>query len=313
MATNKLHNATQTTEAWPSLPWGEWKETCTTLHMWTQIVGKVKLELHPFLNQLWQVAFHVTARGLSTGTVPYGNGVFEVEFDFIDHNLYIRTSEGGLKALPLVPRTVADFYEEFMGSLNALGIEVTINPLPCEIPDPIPCDQNRVHSSYDSEYACRWWRTLVQTDKVLQRYRSDFVGKSSPVLFFWGSFDLSETRFSGKPATPPNGAPRFFQLAENQENVACGFWPGNTSAAGVTLGEPAFYAYIYPEPPQFKEASVRPSSAYYHAELGEFILPYGEVRNSTSPEEAILDFFRSTYEAAANLAHWDRDALGLRR
>lgn len=306
---NKLSNATRTTEAWPSLLWDEWKDTCTTLHMWTQIVGKVKLELHPFLNQFWQVAFRVTARGLTTGPIPYDDGIFEVEFDLTGHNLYIRTSEGGLKALPLVARTVADFYEEFMTSLSALGIEVAINPIPTEVPNPIPCDQDRVHSSYDPEYVHRWWRILVQTDKVLQGYRSDFVGKSSPVQFFWGSFDLSESRFSGRPATPPKGVPEFFQLAENQENVACGFWPGNVNVAGVTLGEPAFYAYIYPEPPGFKEASVGPGSAYYHPELGEFVLPYEAVRRSASPEQDILEFFRSTYEAAADLANWDRDAL----
>lgn len=309
MTTSNRSDPPRTAGAWPALPWEAWKETCATLHMWMQIVGKVKIELHPFLNQYWHSAFSVTARGLTTGTIPYRNGVFEVEFDFIDHNLAIRTSEGGRKMLPLVPRTVAAFYAEFMTSLKVIGIEVTINVMPVEVPDPVPFDQDQIHASYDADHVRRWWQIMWQTDRVLQRYRSTFVGKSSPVQFFWGSFDLSETRFSGKTATPPAGGPMFYRLSENQENAACGFWPGNPSAAGVTLGEPAFYAYIYPGPPGYEKATVRPSAAYYNTQLGEFILPYEAVRQSASPEQAILDFCESTYEAAANLAHWDRDAL----
>jgi hypothetical protein len=296
------------TVPWPPLAYEDWKDTLDTLHMWMQIVGKVKLELAPFLNEWWQVAFHLTARGMTTGLIPYGDRAFEVLFDFVDHNLLILTDDGGKKTLSLMPQTVADFYRGFMSALAALGIEVTINPVPTEVPNPITCDVDRVHSSYDSDAVHRWWRIQVQTAKVLQRYRSSFVGKSSPINFFWGSFDLSHTRFSGRPAPVPQG-PRFYQLSEDQENMACGFWPGNPNMAGLTPGEPAFYAYIYPEPAGFKDASVRPSSAYYESRLGEFILPYQDVRLAPSPEQAILEFFQSAYEAGASLAKWDRQAL----
>jgi hypothetical protein len=294
--------------AWPPLPYEDWKDTLDTLHMWMQVVGKVKLELTPFLNEWWQVAFHLTARGMTTGLVPYRDRAFTVDFDFIDHHLRVLTDDGRTKQLSLLPRTVADFYREFMAMLAALDIEVAINPVPTEVPDPIPCDVNRVHSSYDPDPVRRWWRIQVQTAKVLQRYRSPFVGKSSPINFFWGSFDLTTTRFSGRPAPVPQG-PRFFQLAEDQENFACGFWPGNPNMAGLTPGEPAFYAYIYPEPVGFPEASVRPAAASYDSRLGEFILPYQEIRLAASPETTLLEFFQSTYEAAADLARWDRTAL----
>jgi Family of unknown function (DUF5996) len=211
--------------------------------------------------------------------------------------------------LPLIPRAVADFYAELLATVRAMGIEVTINPLPVEIPNPISCDVDREHASYDPEPVQRWWRILVQIEQILQRYRSPFAGKSSPINFFWGSFDLNATRFSGRPAAPPAGAPRFLQLAEDQENFACGFWPGNATMAGVTVGEPAFYAYIYPEPAGFKEAPVRPSGAHYDPTLGEFLLRYEDARRAASPEQAILDFFQSTYEAAATLADWDRQML----
>lgn len=297
------------TERWPPLPWVAWKDTCDTLHLWMQIVGKVKLALAPFLNEWWQVAFHLTARGLTTGPIPFREDIFEVEFDFVDHHLVVRTSDGRRTALALTPRSVADFYQHLMHALGALGIACRINPLPVEVPNAIPLDTDQVHASYDPDYAHRWWRILIQTDRVLQQYRSSFVGKSSPIQFFWGSFDLSETRFSGRPATPPQGAPRFLQLAEDQENVACGFWPGNPSASGVTLGQPAFYAYSYPEPPGFKEASVRPGAAHYDERLGEFILLYEDARRTGPPERALRDFLESTYDAAATLAHWDRGLL----
>jgi Family of unknown function (DUF5996) len=296
-------------ERWPTLPWDVWSDTCDTLHMWMQIVGKVKLTLAPFLNEWWQVAFHLTARGLTTGPIPSRDGVFEVELDFTDHHLVVRTSDGRRKALALMPRSVADFYQHFMHTLGALGIKCRINTLPVEVPDAIPFEKDQAHASYDPDYAHRWWLILTQTDRVLQQYRSSFVGKSSPIQFFWGSFDLAETRFSGRPAIPPQGAPRYQQLAEDQENMACGFWPGNTSASGVTLGKPAFYAYSYPEPPGFKEASARPGAAHYDAQLGEFILLYEDVRRAGSPERALRDFFESTYDAAATLAHWDRGLL----
>lgn len=294
--------------AWPPLLYEDWKDTLDTLHMWMQVVGKVKLALVPFVNEWWQVALHPTARGMTTGLIPYGDGAFEITFDFIDHNLFILCDDGRRKALPLMPRTVADFYLDFMAALSALGIEVTINTMPTEVPNPIACDVNRVHSSYDPDAVNRWWRIQVQTTKVLQRYRSAFVGKSSPINFFWGSFDLSQTRFSGRQAPMPEG-PRFYQLAEDQENIACGFWPGNPNMAGLTPGQAAFYAYCYPEPAGFKEATVRPDSARYDGRLGEFILPYEDVRRSNTPAELVLQFFESVYEAAANLAGWDREAL----
>jgi hypothetical protein len=296
-------------EVWPSLPLAEWRETLDTLHMWTQIVGKVKLELTPFLNEWWNVALYVTPRGLTTGSIPGGTGIFEIDFDFIDHNLFIRTSRGSIKAMSLIPRSVAAFYAEIMAMISALGIDVTIDPLPVEVPNPVRCDLNETDASYDPEYAERWWRILVQTEMVLQRFRSRFVGKSSPVNFFWGSFDLAHTRFSGRPATPPAGGPHFMQLAEDQENYACGIWPGNATASGLEFGEPAFYAYIYPDPAGFKEATVRPAAAYFDSQFGLFILPYDAVRQSADPAEALLDFLQSTYEAAATYANWDRDAL----
>jgi hypothetical protein len=267
---------------WPPLPWDEWKDTCETLHMWTQIVGKVKLELAPFLNEWWNVTFYLTARGMTTGLIPYRDRAFQVDFDFIDHNLFIQTDNGVIKAMSLVPR---------------------------EVPNPISCDVNRVHSSYDPDPVNRWWRIQVQTTKVLQRFRSPFVGKSSPIHFFWDSFDLNHTRFSGRPAPPPEGMPRFFQIAEDQENVAFGFWPGNPNYAGVTLGEPAFYSYIYPAPEGYSEATVRPGAAYFDQTLGEFILRYEDLRRVDSPEEDLLAFFQSAYEVAADLAGWERGAL----
>ena len=211
--------------------------------------------------------------------------------------------------MPLIPRSVAAFYAELLEAVRALGIAVAINPVPVELPDPIPLDGDTTHASYDPEFVQRWWRIMVQIERILQRFRSPFVGKSSPINFFWGCFDLNATRFSGRPAAPPAGAPRFLQLAEDQENFACGFWPGNATMAGVTLGEPAFYAYVYPEPAGFREASVRPSSAHYDPRLGEFLLRYDDARQAPSPEQAILDFFQSTYEAAATAANWDRRSL----
>jgi len=293
-------------ERWPALPLEAWSDTCDTLHMWVQIVGKVKLTLSPFQNEWWQVAFQPTARGLATGPIPSGDGVFEAEFDFVDHNLVLRTSDGRSKALALMPGSVSDFYHHFMSALGALGIEARINTLPVEIPNPIPFEADHEHASYDPDYVHRWWRILTRTATIMEQFRSAFVGKSSPIQFFWGSFDLTETRFSGRPAAPPPGVPRFVQLAEDQENMACGFWPGNTAASGVTLGQPAFYAYSYPEPAGFKEASVRPGEARYHEKLGEFILFYEDVRHADLPERAIRDFFESSYDAAATLAHWDR-------
>ena len=292
-------------ERWPALPWDAWNDTCDTLHMWMQIVGKVALALAPYLNEWWHIAFHLTARGLTTGPLPFRDGIFEMEFDFIDHQLVVRTSDGRRKALALMPRSVADFYLHLARALGALGIEFHISPLPVEVPNTIPFDADQVHAAYDPEYAHRWWLILTQIDAVLQQYRSSFFGKSSPVQFFWGSFDLNETRYSGRPAAPPRGAPRFLQLAEDQENISCGFWPGNPSATGMALGQPAFYAYIYPEPPDFNKASVRPEAAHYDDRLGEFILLYEDVRRSEEPARTVHEFFASAYDAAARLAQWD--------
>ncbi len=310
MATNTQPDASRATTAWPALPLDEWRATQETLHRWTQIVGKLKLALTPFLNEWWNVALHLTGRGLTTGPMSYGDRSIEVSFDFVDHNLVIATSDGAVTTQSLAPRAVADFYNEFFAALRALGIEVAINPMPVEIADPVSFARDREHATYDADAAHRWWRVLLQTETVLQRYRAPFAAKSSPVLFYWGSFDLSATRFSGKPAPPlPAGTPRFFQLAEDQENIAVGFWPGNTSAAGVTLGEPAFYGYIFPEPDGFKAATVRPEAAFYHPRLGQFILPYEAARQTADPSSTILAFYQSVYEVAVTRAGWDRGAL----
>ncbi|HYO30602.1 MAG TPA: DUF5996 family protein [Thermomicrobiales bacterium] len=298
-----------TAAAWPDLPFEGWRDSLNTLHMWSQIVGKTKLALCPWLNQWWQIALVLDARGLTTGRMPYGDRSVQVDFDFVDHSLAIRDSLGGVEALPLVARPVAEFYKEYFEALAALGVSVEIDPLPVEVPDPIPFDVDVTHEAYDPDAASRFWRILASTERVLQRWRSPFVGKSSPVNFFWGSFDLNATRFSGKPAPLPVGAPRFLQLAEDQENVACGFWSGNATLSGFVYGAPAFYAYVYPEPAAFKEASVRPDAAAYHPQLGQFILPYDEARRAPDPDEAVLAFFTSAYEAAAETAGWDRASL----
>ncbi len=291
-------------ELWPALPYQAWKETYETLHMWTQIVGKVRMELSPFLNHWWHVTMYVTPRGLTTSAIPYRGGSFEVTFDFLEHNLYICTSEGTTKALPLIPRSVASFYREFMDCLHALGIQVTINTLPSEVQSPIRCDIDEVHASYDPVYAQRFWRILTQTATVMQRFRSPFVGKSSPVHFFWGSFDLAVTLFSGRRAPERPGADRMTREAMSHEEISCGFWPGNDS-----FPTPAFYAYTSPEPPGLPTVAIRPPEAFYSHELGEFLLRYEDVRNASSPEEALLAFFQSAYEAGATLGQWDREAL----
>ena len=297
-------------EAWPALPLPDWLDTLDTLHMWTQIVGKVKLALTPFVNEWWNVGFFVTPRGLTTGSIPTGERIFSIDFDFIGHSLYIYASDGLVRTMRLTPRSVADFYAQFMDELRAMGIAVTINTRPVELPhpDPTPFDLDHEHASYDPEAVNRWWRILVHCERVLQQFRSPFFGKSSPILFYWGSFDLSHARFSGRPTTPPAG-PRFYQIAEDQENFACGFWPGNISTFGITLGEPAFYAYHFPEPDGCKVARIRPAEAKYEMNMGEFIFRYEDARRSASPEQAILDFFQSTYAAVSTLANWSRELL----
>ena len=291
-------------EIWPALPYEAWKDTLDTLHMWTQIVGKVKLVLVPFLNEWWEVAFTVTARGLTTSTIPFDHRVFQIDFDFIDHRLDIHVSDGNSRSIPLLPRSVADFYRELMGTLDALGIQVQITTNPVEVENTIPFNQDDVHASYDPESVTRWWRIILQVDRLLQEYRTPFVGKSSPVLFWWGSFDLSETRFSGRPAPERKWLTRWMALGGDQEQASAGFWPGSGK-----VHEPAFFAYTYPEPPGCADTTIRPDAAFYHPDLSEFILPYDTVRMSPSPDQMILDFFQSTYEAGATLAGWDRAAL----
>jgi hypothetical protein len=291
-------------EVWPALPYEAWRDTLDTLHMWTQIVGKVKLALVPFLNQWWEVGFTVTARGLTTGTIPFDHRVFQVDFDFLDHRLDITVNDGSARAIPLQPQSVADFYQAFMSALEDLGIPVRITTTPVEVEHTIPFDQDRVHAAYDPAYVHRWWRILLQVDRLLQQYRTPFVGKSSPVLFWWGSCDLAETRFSGRPAPERAWPARWMALGADQEQAAAGFWPGSGK-----LPEPAFFAYTFPEPPGCREAVIQPDGAYYHLDLSEFILPYEAVRTSPNPDQSILDFYQSAYEIGATLASWDRASL----
>lgn len=291
-------------ESWPSLPLESWKNTCDTLHMWTQIVGKVRLALTPRVNHWWNVPLYVSSRGLTTSAIPYQDRAFEIEFDFIEHKLHIRLSNGVTKELSLTPRSVADFYQEFMAALRACGIEAEIWKMPVEIPDPIPFDTDRIHASYDPEYAHRFWRILLLADKVFQEFRSRFIGKSSPVHFFWGSFDLAVTRFSGRRAPERQGADSITREAYSHEVISGGFWPG-----GGEVKDAAFYCYAAPEPPGFDRQTVRPQPAFYHPNLKEFLLMYDDVRKTPSPDKMILDFLESTYEAGANLGKWDRDAL----
>jgi hypothetical protein len=290
-------------ERWPALPYDAWKETYATLHMWTQVVGKVALALAPPLNHSWGVALRVTPRGLSTRSLPSGRRSFTIEFDFVAHRLVVRTSDGQERGLPLEPRTVAAFYRDVMAMLRDMALPVKIWPMPVEIPSPMAFDADTVHASYDPEFANRVWRILVQVDRVFTQASCPFVGKCSPVHFFWGSFDLAVTRFSSRRA-PPRDGPAFMRDAYSHEVISHGFWPGS----GPIL-EPAFYSYAVPEPPGFKEARVRPSAAYYHREAGEFILPYEAVRTADQPDQEILAFLESTYEQGATLANWDRAAL----
>jgi hypothetical protein len=275
--------------------------------MWTQIIGKVRMALSPPVNHWWHVPLYVTERGLTTSPIPShseNGSTFEVQLDFIDHNLLMLTSDGMAKALPLIPRSVADFYREFMVALHALGIEVTINTLPCEVQNPIRFERDEVHASYDPVYVQRFWRILVQTDTVLKHYRSPFLGKSSPIHFFWGSFDLALSFFSGRRAPQRPGADHITQEAYSHEVISCGFWPGDER-----FPMPAFYAYTAPAPPGLETVSPLPAAAFYSSQLGNFLLRYDDLRSADSPEQVLLEFYRSAYEAGANLAHWDREAL----
>jgi len=291
-------------ECWPSLPLDSWKDTYATLHMWTQIIGKIRLRLTPLVNHWWNVPLYVTSRGLTTSRMPYGNRAFELWFDFIQHRLVLEVCDGTVKTLALAPRSVADFYQEVFAMLHSANIEVKIWKMPVEVPDPIPFDQDRVHASYDPQAAQKFWRILLSVDTVFNEFRARFIGKSSPVHFFWGSFDLAVTRFSGRPAPPRPGADAITREAYSHEVSSVGFWPGGGPVPGA-----AFYSYAAPEPQGFKEANVRPPAAFYDKQLNEFLLMYDAARTSASPTASLLDFCQSTYESAANLGKWDRSAL----
>ena len=296
-------------EAWPSLPLEAWSDTCATLHMWTQIVGKIRLTQSPWINHSWHVTLYVTIRGLTTSPIPYGNRTFQIDFDFIGHQVAIQSSDGGVVGFSLQPQSVAAFYRRLQNEMAKLDLHVNINEKPNEIPDPISFDQDETHKAYDQVYANRFWRVLVQADRVFKEFRARFVGKCSPVHYFWGAPDLAVTRFSGRPAPEhPGGVPhlpdRVAREAYSHEVSSCGFWPG-----GGPIAYPVFYSYAYPEPAGFPSAPVKPSAAFYSTDLREFILPYDVVREAESPDETLLDFLQTTYEAAANLANWDRNFL----
>jgi hypothetical protein len=289
---------------WPPLPFAEWENTCDTLHMWTQIVGKTRLALTPLENHWWNVPLYVTPLGLTTSAIPYGAGAFELDFDLVAHKLWIKTSSGQGRSIGLFPRSVADFYAEYMASLKTLGIEVAIYRTPVEFDDPTPFDEDHHHASYDTEYVERFRRILIQCGRVLHQFRSRFLGKCSPVHFFWGSFDLAVTRFSGRPAPPREGADQMTREAYSHEVTSCGWWPGDRR-----FKDAAFYAYSAPSPPGLDAEPVRPAAAHWDSQLGEFILKYDDARAMPSPDQAILDFCQSAYEAGAKLAHWDRALL----
>jgi hypothetical protein len=291
-------------EFWPALPLESWQDTYNTLHMWTQIVGKIRLALSPLVNHWWNVPLYVNPRGLTTSMIPYHDAKFELSFDFIDHRLLLQTSDGQRKSLPLEPRSVADFYRQVMEMLREADIEVKIWRMPVEIPNPIPFDKDFEHKSYDAEAVNRFWRILVSVQCVFEEFRSKFIGKSSPVHFFWGSFDLAVTRFSGRRAPERPGADMMTREAYSHEVSSVGFWPGGGEIKG-----PAFYSYAAPEPAGFRDAHIGPSAARYNTTLNEFVLMYDEVRKQSSPEDTLLEFCQSTYDAAATLGHWDREAL----
>jgi hypothetical protein len=297
--------------AWPSLPLTQWNDTRDTLQRWVQVIGKTRLALSPPINHWWHVALYPTARGLTTSPMPSDDRLVEVELDFIDHNLLVRTSDGVTRVMPLVPRPVADFYREYTSLLESLGVHVHIRPVPSEMEDELPFTEDRLHRSYDPDAATRCWVILSRSAQVIQQFRGRFIGKCSPVHIFWGGFDLACTRFSGRRApVHPGGIPhlpdRVVREAYSHECISAGWWPG---APGGPVAEPVFYAYSYPEPPGFAEARVRPDAAYYNSDLKEFVLAYEAVRTAARPEEMLLDFLQTTYEAGADLAGWDRQAL----
>jgi hypothetical protein len=296
-------------ETWPELPYAAWQDTCATLQLWAQIVGKIRLTQTPWLNHSWHVVLYVSARGLTTGPIPFGDRVLEIEFDFIDHVLWLRTGDGHVRQVMLRPQSVAVFYADVMMSLGELGLSVHINETPNEIPDAIPFSKDEVHASYDPVYAHRFWLILSQAHRVFTTFRTAFLGKASPVHFFWGSFDLAVTRFSGRKAPRhPGGVPNLpdavAREAYSHEVSSAGFWPG-----GGPIPYAAFYSYAYPAPDGFANAAVRPAAAFFSKDLSEFILPYDAVRTADDPDRVLMDFLQSTYDAAADLGKWDRAAL----
>jgi hypothetical protein len=299
----------QTTTVWPELPYAAWRETQATLQLWTQIVGKIRLTQTPWLNHSWHVTLYVSSRGLTTSPIAHGDRTFEIEFDFLAQQLVISVSDGGIRKIALEPRTVADFYAAVTTALTELQVPVNIKEYPCEIAGATRFSEDRIHSAYDGEFAQRFWKVLVQVDRVFKQFRTGFVGKASPVHFFWGSFDLAVTRFSGRRAPTFTGKapgldPLVMQEAYSHEVSSAGFWPGGN---GVDYA--AFYSYAYPTPSQFKNHAVRPQGATFSETLGEFVLPYDTVRTAADPDAALLSFLQSTYEAAAESAQWDRTAL----
>jgi hypothetical protein len=297
-------SSTNDSDLLPALPFDSWKDTLATLHMWTQVVGKVRLKLCPLVNHFWNVPFYLTARGMTTGAMPYPRGTVEVRFDFIDHKLLIETSGGRMVALALKPKSVAAFYKEFMAALADLGVTVKIWTMPCEIPDPTPFEKDHLHAAYDPEAVNKFWRITGWVDQVLKEFRAGFLGKVSPVHFFWGSFDLAVTRFSGRRAPERPGADPITREAYSHEVSSAGFWPG-----GADIKGPAFYSYAAPEPSGFAERKIRPAAAFYHPQLKEFLLMYDDVRTAASPKTALMEFLQSTYDAAADTGNWDRKAL----
>jgi uncharacterized protein DUF5996 len=301
--------AASRSQAWPSLPLEAWSDTCATLHLWTQIVGKIRLAQSPWINHSWHVTLYVTARGLTTSPIPYGTRTFQIDFDFIDHRVVVQSSDGGVAGVALQPQSVAAFYRRLMEEMAKLDLRVDIQKRPNEVADPIRFDRDEAHRAYDREYAKRFWRVLVQADRIFKTFRARFIGKCSPVHFFWGAPDLAVTRFSGRRAPDhPGGIPNLpdwvTREAYSHEVSSCGFWPG-----GGSVPYAAFYSYGYPEPPGFSQADVRPTAAFYSNELREFLLPYDVVRESDSPDDTLLAFLQTTYEAAANCGKWDRGSL----
>ena len=298
-----------TNERWPSLPLEEWKDTYATLHMWMQIVGKIRLAQSPWVNHSWHVTLYPTARGLTTSPVPWSGGFFQIDFDFIDHSLLVSTGNGEVRTIALNAFPVAEFHRRLFAALDDLGVKVRIHGAPNEVAEPLPFAQDREHHSYDPEYARRWWKAVSLTSKVFKEFRAPFLGKCSPVHFFWGAFDLAVTRFSGRKAPQhPGGFPNMpdwiTREAYSHEVSSCGFWPG-----GGPVPYPVFYSYAYPEPEGFSTAAVRPEGAFYSTDLGEYLLPYDEVQKAASPDETLRAFLESTYEAAAELGGWNREEL----